>query len=215
MTKWGPYGQRQVPPNYWVEYINCQSQRSLDMIDILHASAARDAESHDTNFSSFFWNISQNVSKEKHRSAVAGIASCVTPGGEIWIPKEGRPLLGCEKLLLQGIPYFRLALGNETEVQLGDLAGNAMSLPVVCATMLAAISSRQLRNEIKANHVDDIPIYLREHCVLEGYQKSSRWGGEIQGSNYEGDMNNGSEDSLTFLASLAALADEAIQASVW
>lgn len=81
--------------------------------------------------------------------------------------------------------------------------------------MLAAISSRQLRNEIKANHVDDIPKYLREHCVLEGYQKSSRWGGEIQGSNYEGDMNNGSEDSLTFLASLAALADEAIQASVW
>jgi hypothetical protein len=49
--------------------------------------------------------------------------------------------LGCKKLLLQGIPLFRLQLGNETEVQLGDLAGNAMSLPVVDATMLAGIMS--------------------------------------------------------------------------
>lgn len=43
----------------------------------------------------------------------------------MFLPHAGRPLLGCEKLLLQGIPYFRLLLGNETEVQLGDLAGNA------------------------------------------------------------------------------------------
>eukprot|EP00957_Ditylum_brightwellii_P187542 14282075-Ditylum_brightwellii.AAC.1 len=65
----------------------------------------------------------------------------------------GRPLLGCEKLLLQGIPYFRLALGNETEVQIGDLAGNAMSLTVVCATMLAAMSCKQLRIETqKTSH---------------------------------------------------------------
>ena len=47
-------------------------------------------------------------------------------GGEFFCSNLGRPLLGCEKLLVQGIPYFRLALGSETEVELGDLAGNAM-----------------------------------------------------------------------------------------
>jgi hypothetical protein len=86
------------------------------MCDILHIAAARDAEAHDSNFASFFWNISQNVSKEKHRMATPGIAGCISPGGEFLCPNLGRPLLGCEKLLLQGIPYFRLTLGSETEV---------------------------------------------------------------------------------------------------
>ncbi len=36
--------------------------------------------------------------------------------------------MGFEKLLLQGIPFTRLALGPETEVQLSDLAGNAVSI---------------------------------------------------------------------------------------
>jgi hypothetical protein len=40
-------------------------------------------------------------------------------------------------------------MGNETEVQLSDLAGNAMTLSVVCATMLAAVCAPQLRIEKK------------------------------------------------------------------
>jgi hypothetical protein len=39
-------------------------------------------------------------------------------------------MMGFEKLLLQGIPFTRLALGPETEVQLSDLAGNAVSIIV-------------------------------------------------------------------------------------
>lgn len=62
-------------------------------------------------------------------------------------PDLGRPILGCEKLLLQGIPYFLLELGNETEVQLSDLAGNAMTLSVVSATILAALTCKQLQRE--------------------------------------------------------------------
>jgi hypothetical protein len=57
--------------------------------------------------------------------------------------------MGYEKLLLQGIPFSRLLLGPETEVQLSDLAGNAMSVSVVSATMLAAICAPQLRKEQK------------------------------------------------------------------
>ena len=42
--------------------------------DSLHAQAARDAETHDSNFASYYWNISQNVTREKHRSVTPGIA---------------------------------------------------------------------------------------------------------------------------------------------
>ena len=82
-----------------------------------------------------------------YRSATPGVAGCVTPGGENLLPHKGRSLMGYEKLLLQGIPFSRLALGRETEVQLSDLAGNAMSLSVVSATILAAICAPQLRKQ--------------------------------------------------------------------
>ena len=53
--------------------------------------------------------------------------------------KRGREISGYEKLLLSGIPADQLLLGGESEVQLSDLAGNAMSMPVVSACMLAAL----------------------------------------------------------------------------
>jgi len=55
--------------------------------------------------------------------------------------------MGYEKLLLQGIPFSRLLLGPETEVQLSDLAGNAMSVSVICAAMLAALCAPELRRQ--------------------------------------------------------------------
>lgn len=88
ITRWGPRGEKHPPPHYWQEYLNMQNQRENDMIDIFHASSARDAESHDSNHTSFAWNISQNVSKEKHRSATPGITSCITPGGDLFLPRK-------------------------------------------------------------------------------------------------------------------------------
>lgn len=82
ITNWDAHGKMQLPPHYWLEYMKCLNQRRLDMTDILHASAMRDAEAHDSNFASFYWNTTQNASKEKHRSACPGIAGCITPGGE-------------------------------------------------------------------------------------------------------------------------------------
>ena len=67
-----------------------------------------------------------------------GITGCITPGGENFGPHLGRCILGYEKLLLGGIPVDKLLLGTETEVQLADLAGNAMAMPVVSAAILAA-----------------------------------------------------------------------------
>lgn len=158
---------------------------------------------------SFVWNISQNASREKHRSACPGISGCVTPGGEFFLPHLGRPLLGCEKLLLQGIPYFRLALGTETEVQLGDLAGNAMSLTVVCATMLAAMTCKQLRDEAKATK-QSAPMpaagrILKDSSIDRKPLLISAGQDELLQVN----------DSLDFIKELAFLSEDAIRTSIW
>ena len=57
----------------------------------------------------------------------------------------GRSILGYEKLLLSGIPADKLLLGTESEVQLSDLAGNAMVMPVVSAAILLEASGHKYR----------------------------------------------------------------------
>lgn len=125
------------------------------------------------------------------------------------MPNQGRPILGCEKLLAQAIPYFSLNLGNETEVQLGDLAGNAMTLTVVCATLLAAITCKQLKTETEKSKHKDMTIILKqsfqEKDSLEQFLSQSK-----QIRSFE---NDNSFDVL--LRSLAALAQDAIDSSIW
>ncbi|OEU08217.1 hypothetical protein FRACYDRAFT_212855 [Fragilariopsis cylindrus CCMP1102] len=207
ITNWKPHGGKHVPPHYWLEYLNMQQQRSLDMMDVLHASAARDAEAHDSNHSSFTWNISQNVSKEKHRSAMPGTASCITPGGDLFLPHMGRPVLGSEKLLLQGIPYFSLALGNETEVQLSDLAGNAMTLSVVCSTLLAAMTCRQLRTD------GDTIAEVLENALLSSTSEEERT--QLLQKEDEVSIDDATEISEILLDDLAKLSEKAFKTSIW
>jgi hypothetical protein len=213
ITDWGPFGKKQVPPHYWIEFLNCLNHRQLDMLDILHASGARDAESHDSSFASFVWNISQSATREKHRTACPGISGCVTPGGEFFLPHFGRPLLGCEKLLLQGIPYFRLALGTETEVQLGDLAGNAMSLTVVGATILAAICCKQLRAEAQEQS-SNVSLQEQMLCAKEILETASIVHKPNLASG-QSETKGNTRDGLDFIHNLASLSSEAIGASIW
>jgi site-specific DNA-cytosine methylase len=201
----GARGKKQIPPHYWLEYADTMEQRITDMLDILHVSAARDAETHDSNFASFFWNLSQNVSKEKHRGSIPGIAGCISPGGELFCPHLGRPLLGCEKLLLQGIPYFRLALGSESEVELGDMAGNAMSLTVVGAAQLAALIAPKLQEECP--NIDDLPEYLATKC---GLPRETSIVTPTRAPTFQS-----LSDACAQFSKLAELAPEAVASSVW
>ena len=215
LTSWGPYGKKQCPPHYWMEYLNLMNQRRMDVLEIMHASAARDAEMHDSSFSSFFWNTTQNAGREPHRTAHSGIASCITPGGDMFMPHQGRPILGSEKLLLQGIPYFRLLLNNETEVQLGDLAGNAMSLTVVCATMLAALTCKQLRAECieSGKGIDPLKL-LKKTASLPTKALQERLDADIR-LNIAGTRRESALPSISHVfKQLAPLAKEAVEASI-
>lgn len=68
-----------------------------------------------------------------------GLCQCLTPTGIPYVTNRGGPLVGEELLMLQGIPVDDLILTKETEDNLKDLAGNAMSTTVVGACMLCAL----------------------------------------------------------------------------
>ncbi|PIG80558.1 C-5 cytosine-specific DNA methylase, partial [Aspergillus arachidicola] len=68
-----------------------------------------------------------------------GIVGCITPSGIPYLTIRGGPLCGLESLSLQGLPLDRLILARETQAELQQLAGNAMSSTVVGAAILSAL----------------------------------------------------------------------------
>ena len=84
------------------------------------------------------WNLSQNVDRTTG-SGAAGICPCLTPSMVPFVTNRGGPLVGVEALSLQGIPVEDLLLTRESENQMSDLAGNAMTTTVVGACMLSAL----------------------------------------------------------------------------
>src|SRR5258707_654010 len=84
------------------------------------------------------WNLSQNVDRTIG-SSKTGICPCLTPSMIPYITNRGGPMVGLEALSMQGLPIDELLLTRETEDQLADLAGNAMSTTVVGASILAVL----------------------------------------------------------------------------
>lgn len=56
-----------------------------------------------------------------------------------FVTSRGGPLSGLEALSLQGLPLDRIILTSESQRDLQDLAGNAMTSTAVCATMITAL----------------------------------------------------------------------------
>lgn len=68
-----------------------------------------------------------------------GIIGCLTPCGMPFLTTRGAPLTGLEALALQGLPLDRIILTRESQRELQDLAGNAMSSTCVGVAILAAL----------------------------------------------------------------------------
>lgn len=85
-----------------------------------------------------FWELSQNVDRFTD-SAPSGIIGCLTPSGIPFATSRGGPITGLEAMSLQGLPIDRLLLTRESQRELLDLAGNAMSSTVVGAAILASL----------------------------------------------------------------------------
>ncbi|KAI0578561.1 DNA repair protein rad8 [Pyrenophora tritici-repentis] len=126
-----------MPPDFADRgFYNSQSSRVCDAIDIAHLEASQ--KGCDSLYKMALWDVSQNVDRFKKHS---GIAPCVTPTGRDFSSNRQTALNGSQLLVLQGMPMSRLLFANETEKELQNLAGNAMSTTVIGASLVAAIIS--------------------------------------------------------------------------
>ncbi|KAF9466118.1 hypothetical protein BDZ94DRAFT_1188147 [Collybia nuda] len=147
LTGWEEGGFCKLPDFAWGDWGVGQVERVWDLMDIsLLRSALKGV---DPSYKTQVWNLSQNVDRTIGSNRV-GVCPCLTPSMIPYITNRGGPMVGLEALSMQGLPVDKLLLTRETEDQLADLAGNAMSTPVVGACMLAAlVLSRSL---LKAGH---------------------------------------------------------------
>ncbi|RMZ69593.1 hypothetical protein GMOD_00006426 [Pyrenophora seminiperda CCB06] len=126
-----------MPPDFADHrFYNALSSRVWDAIDIAHLEASQ--KGYDSLYKMSIWDVSQNVDRFK---TDLGIAPCLTPSGQDFASNRQFALSGSQLLLLQGMPLSRLLIANETQKELQNLAGNAMSTTVIGASLISAIIS--------------------------------------------------------------------------
>ncbi|KAF9815099.1 hypothetical protein IEO21_04796 [Rhodonia placenta] len=136
LTSWDEGGFCKLPDFAWNDWGIGQVERVWDLMDISLLRSAKKGV--DPSYKTQVWNLSQNVDRTIGSNKV-GICPCLTPTMIPYITNRGGPMVGLEALSMQGLPVDELLLTRETEDQLADLAGNAMSTTVVGACMMAAL----------------------------------------------------------------------------
>ncbi|KAI1142492.1 hypothetical protein F5Y05DRAFT_228274 [Hypoxylon sp. FL0543] len=129
--------------------IRSNPRRVLDCIDIIHLRSVKKGISiggvtylYDSRFKCRIFDVSQNIDRSIGGPPF-GIAGCITPSGIHWMPDQSRLLTGFEALKLQGLPLHYLEFATETQDQLRDLAGNAMSTTVLGAVFVSLFKAMQ------------------------------------------------------------------------
>ena len=139
-----------APPIWaWRAWLSSLTTRAQDSVDIHFLRRACSACPEDVMHKTYVLDILQSPYRTKYGGKV-GLAPCLTPKGCFLVTDRGRPLLGCEMLALQGLPLEMLNLSRESDSQLRDLAGNAMSCTVVGAVMMSALLAVGPRREQQA-----------------------------------------------------------------
>ncbi|KAF9045664.1 hypothetical protein BDZ89DRAFT_1058637 [Hymenopellis radicata] len=140
LTSWDDGGFCKLPDFAWNDWGVGQVERVWDLLDISLLRAATNGI--DPSYKTQVWNLSQNVDRSTGSSR-PGICPCLTPSMIPYITNRGGPMVGLEALSMQGLPVDKLLLTRETEDQLADLAGNAMSTTVVGSCILSALVCAQ------------------------------------------------------------------------
>ncbi|KAG5191268.1 hypothetical protein JKP88DRAFT_174699 [Tribonema minus] len=136
LTGWEEGGLCTLPDFAWNDWGQAQTDRVLDLMGINFIRMAKLGA--DPSYKTLVWNLSQNVDRSTASSKM-GICPCLTPSMVPYITNRGGPVIGLEALSLQGIPVDDLILTRETEDNLADLAGNAMTTTVVGTAMVVAL----------------------------------------------------------------------------
>ncbi|KAI1081089.1 hypothetical protein F5B20DRAFT_71375 [Whalleya microplaca] len=147
LTEWGARGSIKPYDRMDRLVLQIQPDRVLDCIDIYYLRGLTKGHPADGGFYTYdmrrktrIYDLSQNIDRG-NLGPPFGMSGCLTPAGIHWISDQNRLLSGFETLLLQGLPLFQLNLSRETQNELRDLSGNAMTTTVVGATLIAAFIS--------------------------------------------------------------------------
>ncbi|KDQ61535.1 hypothetical protein JAAARDRAFT_30985 [Jaapia argillacea MUCL 33604] len=190
LTGWEEGGFCKMPDFSWNDWGVGQVERVWDLMDITTLRKAK--EGIDPSYKTQVWNLSQNVDRNVGFGK-EGICPCLTPSMIPYITNRGGPMVGLEALSMQGLPIDELLLTRETEDQLADLAGNAMSTTVVGACMLAALVVG--RHLIKAG--DDSQSYeSKADIAVEGDDNMEVDSGPVEGDIPVEDRISGKENLL-------------------
>ncbi|KAI9805360.1 MAG: hypothetical protein M1833_005813 [Piccolia ochrophora] len=136
MTGWADNGSCKMPDYAWGDWGTAQVERIWDTLEISLLRNVR--RGFDSQFKTRVWELSQNIDRFVDTTGF-GITNCITPTGQPYVTNRGGPLVGLEALSMQGLPIEKLLLTRESQKQLQDLAGNAMSSTVVGAALLSAL----------------------------------------------------------------------------
>ncbi|ORY13595.1 hypothetical protein BCR34DRAFT_648635 [Clohesyomyces aquaticus] len=134
VTKWSENGTLRPPEFGNHQWFHSRSTRELECIDVVHNQRAH--LEYDTRYKMEVWDVSQSV--DRYHSSL-GIVGCITPNGCDFVTNQQSVLTGCQMLRLQGMPNHKLLFGRETQKDLQDLAGNAMSSTVIGASLISAL----------------------------------------------------------------------------
>ena len=98
------------------------------------------------------WEMSQNVDRSID-TPLSGMTGCIVPAGQPFLTTRGGPIIGLEAMALQGLPLNKLLLTRESQRDLQEMAGNAMTTTVVGAAILSAlvIAFEELKKATKDN----------------------------------------------------------------
>lgn len=125
------------PPDYGSRpWHTAQVERVLDTLEAATLKKAR--AGYDARFKTRIWDLSQNTDRI-HDSNHFGIIGCITPTGINFVSDAWRQLAAEECLVLHGIPLNKISFTVENNANIQDLAGNAMSAPLVGAAFLSSI----------------------------------------------------------------------------
>ncbi|KAL2162377.1 hypothetical protein VTH06DRAFT_7290 [Thermothelomyces fergusii] len=150
------------PSHSWMQFWDGQGARVVDFMDI--AFSALRNKSVDLGYKTCMIDVSQNVDRNdlvtggraRVRSHL-GLIGCITPSGMPIVTDLMRPITGFETLALQGLPVDDLVVSTESQAQLRDLAGNAMTVTVVGAVTLAALLA-VLETNAATGVFDQLPL---------------------------------------------------------
>ncbi|KAF2649386.1 hypothetical protein K491DRAFT_771566 [Lophiostoma macrostomum CBS 122681] len=151
ISQWSEIGTVRPPDFANRKWYYSQSSRVWDAIDIAHLQAAR--SDHDSLHKMIAWDVSQNP--DRFRSPI-GIVACITPKGCVFVTNRQTALNGSQLLRLQGIRNDKLLLGRESQADLQDLAGNAMSSTVIGTSIISAIIAGRQALQMNTSSEEDV-----------------------------------------------------------